>query len=106
MKFSLLATNLVLTTPLADILCSPFGRWAIKEAAYKAAYPIIKPTWKELTFAKMEGDVANLKPVLAYHPSRDRAQAREGSGKAAMRMHASVSHDGDYIFATVLVESE
>jgi holo-[acyl-carrier protein] synthase len=67
-------------------------RWAAKEAAYKAMYPRFRPTWKDLDVAKADG----LKPSLRYCAS--------GAGKLGLRFHLSVSHDGDYTVATVLVE--
>ncbi|KAH8999390.1 4'-phosphopantetheinyl transferase [Lactarius akahatsu] len=70
-------------------------RWAIKEAVYKAVYPVIKPTWHDFTLQRPAGSP---KPDLLYHPNDDQLSLRLG------RMHASVSHDGDYTFATVIVE--
>ena len=49
-------------------------RWAINEAAYKALFPLYKLTRKDLTVSKMPG-VEN---------------------RARVKLHASVSHDGDY----------
>ncbi|KAG8712074.1 hypothetical protein FRC11_001100, partial [Ceratobasidium sp. 423] len=63
-------------------------RWAIKESAYKALYPLYKPAWKDLTFLANESK----KPVLTFHKSKE------------IKLHASVSHDGEYVFATVLAE--
>lgn len=72
-------------------------RWAVKEAAYKAFYPVVKPTWKEITFRGLQANGA--KPVLEYHPLL--ICEVEKVGKA----HVSISHDGDYVFASVLVEN-
>ncbi|KAF7301333.1 4'-phosphopantetheinyl transferase [Mycena indigotica] len=63
-------------------------RWAVKEAAYKAFYPHLRPSWKDLTLRK-DGP----KPKL---------ELKEWAG----RIHVSVSHDGEYVFASVLVENE
>ena len=71
------------------------SRWAVKEAVYKAVYPIVKPTWHDFTLRRPAG---NPKPDLAYHPKDSQLSLRLG------RMHTSVSHDGDYTFATVIVE--
>ncbi|KAH9077461.1 hypothetical protein EDB83DRAFT_2350141 [Lactarius deliciosus] len=71
------------------------SRWAIKEAVYKAVYPVVKPTWHDFTLQRPAGSP---KPDLLYHPNDDQLSLRLG------RMHASVSHDGDYTFATVIVE--
>ncbi|THH12630.1 hypothetical protein EW146_g7515 [Bondarzewia mesenterica] len=73
-------------------------RWAVKEAAYKALYPVVKPTWKELTFVRSGSK--SLKPVLQYQPLNIEDAVRIG------HLHASVSHDGEYVFATVLAEAK
>ncbi|KAL9712646.1 putative secondary metabolism biosynthetic enzyme [Leucoagaricus gongylophorus] len=71
-------------------------QWAVKEAAYKALYPDIKPTWKELTYLGLSpyGE----KPTLSY------GSPSQNSGKKFGSMHVSVSHDGDYTVAYVAVE--
>jgi holo-[acyl-carrier protein] synthase len=71
------------------------SRWAVKEAVYKAVYPIVKPTWRDFTLQKPAGSP---KPDLVYHPKDSQLSLRLG------RIHTSVSHDGDYTFATVIVE--
>ena len=80
----------------SDSTCLPnfTTRWAAKEAAYKALYPRFKPTWKELVITKG----SDVKPVLDY-------RAKE-TGDCALRFHLSLSHDGDYTVATVLVEDQ
>jgi holo-[acyl-carrier protein] synthase len=70
-------------------------RWAVKEAAYKAVYPALKPTWKEFRLRKVAG---RPKPDLVYHPKDNLLSLKLG------RIHTSVSHDQDYVFATVVVE--
>jgi len=70
-------------------------RWAVKEAVYKAVYPALKPTWKEFTLQKATG---RPKPELVYHPKDNLLSLRLG------RIHTSVSHDEDYVFATVVAE--
>jgi hypothetical protein len=70
-------------------------RWAIKEAVYKAVYPVVKPTWHDFTLQRPAGSP---KPDLVYHPKDSQLSLRLG------RMHTSVSHDGEYTFATVIVE--
>lgn len=68
-------------------------RWAVKEAAYKALYPSIRLTWKDLAFIR---ENASPKPVLNLEsPKLDNPH---------LKMHASVSHDGEYIVAQVLAE--
>ncbi|KAF9055148.1 4'-phosphopantetheinyl transferase [Hymenopellis radicata] len=68
-------------------------RWAVKEAAYKALYPVIKPTWKDLTFIPFGGDYVGSKPYL-----RLTADRRGVVGD----IFASVSHDGEYVMASVI----
>jgi holo-[acyl-carrier protein] synthase len=76
--------------------CLPtYRRWAVKEAVYKAVYPVVQPTWQEFTLRKHAGSP---KPDLVYHPKDSLLSLRLG------RIHTSVSHDGDYAFATVIVE--
>ncbi|KAI0320224.1 hypothetical protein OF83DRAFT_1053490, partial [Amylostereum chailletii] len=58
-------------------------RWAVKEAAYKALYPLLKPTWKELSFLVPEGRTS--KPELVYTSS---------DAHTKVKLLASVSHDG------------
>ncbi|KAH9978072.1 4'-phosphopantetheinyl transferase superfamily [Lactifluus volemus] len=70
-------------------------RWAVKEAVYKAVYPTVKPTWQDFTIQKC---ASNPKPDLLYHPTDTTLLHRLG------QIHTSVSHDGDYTFATVIVE--
>ncbi|KAF5369817.1 hypothetical protein D9758_001113 [Tetrapyrgos nigripes] len=71
-------------------------RWAVKEAAYKAMYPSFRPVWKELTYERT--GVTGAKPTLSFHPTLP--TSRPGA------IHCSVTHDGDYVFASVLVEVE
>ncbi|KAF8812380.1 4'-phosphopantetheinyl transferase [Phlegmacium glaucopus] len=68
-------------------------RWSVKEASYKAMYPLVKATWKEFTYEKLSG-----KPSLRYHPTLDMDRHKIG------RIHVSVSHDGDYVYSSVLIE--
>lgn len=58
-------------------------------------FPVVRPTWKDLTFHSLSTD-GTRKPMLEYHPQGE---------KMLGRIHASVSHDGDYVFTTVLVET-
>ncbi|KAF9969656.1 hypothetical protein BGZ73_007920 [Actinomortierella ambigua] len=66
-------------------------RWALKEATYKALYPRHKLVWQDVTVYKKDG-----KPGLLIH-----GQEEFGIGSS----HASVSHDGEYVFAQVVLES-
>lgn len=68
-------------------------RWSLKEAAYKALYPADRPTWKEFAVSRLN----HAKPVLVYTP-------KGVSTAAQASFHCSVSHDGDYVFSTVIAE--
>ena len=84
--------------PPSSTRVQPFSnkcRWAIKEAVYKAVYPVVKPTWHDFT---LQRPIGSPKPDLVYHPKDSQLLLRLG------RMHTSVSHDGEYTFATVIVE--
>ncbi|KAI7870234.1 4'-phosphopantetheinyl transferase superfamily [Spinellus fusiger] len=65
-------------------------RWCIKEAAYKALFPICKLQWKQVTVSKIQG-----KPVL---------HIENGKAYGVKSSHVSLSHDGDYVIAQVLLE--
>lgn len=54
----------------------------------------VKPTWKELTYRSFQGQ----KPRLSFHPVLETKSVTVGP------KHVSVSHDGEYVFASVLVE--
>ncbi|KAI0751418.1 4'-phosphopantetheinyl transferase [Daedaleopsis nitida] len=71
-------------------------RWSVKEAAYKAVFPALRPTWRDFTFHSLSDD-GTRKPFLEYHPN--------GQENVLGTVHASVSHDGDYVYTTVLVEA-
>ncbi|KAJ7179189.1 4'-phosphopantetheinyl transferase [Mycena filopes] len=72
-------------------------RWAVKEAAYKALYPHRKPTWRELSYYGLKD---GRKPALVYHPLHSDADL-----PSIGNIHVSVSHDGEYVFASVLVQA-
>ncbi|KAL0077132.1 4'-phosphopantetheinyl transferase [Phycomyces blakesleeanus] len=65
-------------------------RWCIKEAIYKALFPVQKLEWKQVTVTKLKG-----KPVVEV----DNAKAYGIKG-----VHVSLSHDGDYVIAQILLE--
>ena len=71
------------------------ARWAAKEAAYKALYPRVQATWKDLSLVR---GASGLKPELVWEG--DRAQ---GQG---ITMHCSLSHDADLVMAYVIVEHD
>ncbi|KAJ7667957.1 4'-phosphopantetheinyl transferase superfamily [Mycena polygramma] len=70
-------------------------RWAVKEAAYKALYPHHLPRWKDLSYYGLNN---GRKPMLVYRPPPPH-DANIGD------IHVSVSHDGAYVFASVLVQA-
>jgi len=78
-------------TDRLQLMCS----WCVKEAAYKAFYPTVKPRWKELTY---RGMLECRKPTLEYHPME------KEKAKKIERVHVSVSHDGEYVYSSVLIE--
>ncbi|KAI8637395.1 4'-phosphopantetheinyl transferase superfamily [Parasitella parasitica] len=67
------------------------SRWCIKEAVYKALYPIHKLEWKQVTVFKMAG-----KPYLSII---------NGNVYGIRKAHVSLSHDGHYAIAQVILES-
>jgi len=70
----------------------------VKEAAYKALYPVVRATWKDLTYRSITQGQNGHKPALLYRPVLLEELTKVG------KMHVSVSHDGEYVFASVLVE--
>jgi holo-[acyl-carrier protein] synthase len=70
-------------------------RWAVKEAAYKALYPAHVATWKELTYRSLH---EGTRPSLVLQSVRLQQQIVD------VKLHVSVSHDGDYVFASVVAE--
>lgn len=58
-------------------------------------YPFVKASWKEFTYEKLSG-----KPSLRYDPIFDVNRYKIG------RTHVSVSHDGDYVYSSVLIEGD
>ncbi|KAH8921807.1 4'-phosphopantetheinyl transferase [Atractiella rhizophila] len=67
-------------------------RWAAKEAAYKAVYPLLKPTWKELEVSKVMQ-----KPRIAFVP---------GKGNEKLQLFLSLSHDQDTVVAVCVAEEK
>lgn len=78
-------------------------RWAAKEAAYKALFPSLRLRWSDLHLVKDNGAQASPKPRLVFSDEfRDRTENQASDG---IKMHLSISHDGDYIAAFVVAES-
>lgn len=70
-------------------------RWTIKEAAYKAYFPIRKLVWKDVVLSKQEG-----KPTLDFW----RNGVKEDAGVTEVRAWASISHDGEFVIGQVILE--
>ncbi|SAM01515.1 hypothetical protein [Absidia glauca] len=90
------------------------SRWCIKEAVYKALFPVGKLQWKQVTVEKDNGNLDLLdrgkvvlerlyesitvgKPVLSID---------NASSYGISRSHVSLSHDGEYIIAMVVLEKD
>lgn len=70
-------------------------RWTAKEAAYKALHAHRETTWKDVEIVKREQ--TGTRPLLQWtDPS---------PADAAVKLHLSVSHDGEYVASTVIAES-
>ncbi|KAI9293484.1 hypothetical protein K502DRAFT_293697, partial [Neoconidiobolus thromboides FSU 785] len=74
-------------------------RWALKEAIYKAGYPRIKFTWKEVEIYHQ-----NSKPCIRILSNEAEASKQNDDSKILIS-HCSLSHDEDILFAQVLLES-
>ncbi|KAF1797223.1 4'-phosphopantetheinyl transferase [Mucor lusitanicus] len=66
------------------------SRWCMKEAVYKALYPVHKLEWKQVSVAKKAG-----KPYLSILNS---------DLYGIQKTHVSLSHDGEYAIAQVILE--
>lgn len=73
-------------------------RFSVKEAAYKALYPEVRPTWKELSYYSFGDNSPGSKPFLIYEPTIS------GVSNPVGNILVSVSHDGEYVFSTVVVQ--
>ena len=77
------------------MVCS---RWTAKEAAFKALFPTVKISWKDIQVSKEGG----LKPMMALLPRNDAANYE--APRNQFKLHLSVSHDGNYVASVVLAE--
>jgi holo-[acyl-carrier protein] synthase len=66
-------------------------RWAAKEAVFKACYPSLKLTWKQVETWK-----AGPKPMMRLLLDIPKEQSPQ--------LHLSISHDGEYIVGYVVAE--
>jgi len=58
-------------------------------------YPVVKPTWKQITYRGLTNQ--RQKPSIQYTPYTSDAPK-------IGRTHVSVSHDGEYVYSTVIIE--
>lgn len=90
------------------------NRWSAKEAAYKALYPKWVVSWKELCVHKpgaSDGSVnvgpleqkgfRTRKPSLSFS---EEWRSKHPDISSIPKLHLSLSHDGEYVVANVLVE--
>jgi phosphopantetheine--protein transferase-like protein len=70
-------------------------RWASKEAVYKALQPRHSPSWKDISI--LPASSACPKPTVVFENKL---------GEERLKAHLSISHDGDYLIAGVLVEQD
>ncbi|KAI9135860.1 4'-phosphopantetheinyl transferase superfamily [Paraphysoderma sedebokerense] len=84
----------VLSTDHIESMIKYLGvRWTIKEATYKALYPQYRLTWKDVSVVKVDR-----KPALKFHVP--------GLHNIVQKSFVSVSHDGEYVVASVVLESQ
>jgi holo-[acyl-carrier protein] synthase len=81
-------------------------RWGMKEAVYKALYPDIRLTWKDVYILKndnkdkdMDKDDHGKKPILNY----DHRILKKYPQLMSWSSHISLSHDGDYLVACAFI---
>ena len=67
----------------------------MREAAYKALYPAKRLVWKDLAYRP--SDAFEGKPVLDI--------LHKDVSSRVPQLHASVSHDADFVCAVVVAES-
>lgn len=72
-------------------------RWSLKESIYKALYSHCQPTWKDFTYLGADHN-AKRGPVVVC--------TSEHISQYVGRILSSVSHDGDYVFTSVIVEAK
>ena len=75
--------------------------WAVKEAAYKALYPL-RPTWKELTFTTFDPQTGS-KPTLVFHPSSGEHYTSLSATTGSISLHTSSPRTPSDCSCTVLV---
>ncbi|XP_004343236.1 hypothetical protein CAOG_07377 [Capsaspora owczarzaki ATCC 30864] len=71
------------------------SRWALKEATYKACFPY------RLVWSDIQADLVQAKPMLRIDGRLKEALQARGASHA----HISLSHDGDYALAFVVLDA-
>ncbi|CEH19557.1 4-phosphopantetheinyl transferase [Ceraceosorus bombacis] len=82
-------------------------RWAAKEAAYKATFPIAVASLRWKHFSVSQSEKGSGRPTISLsHLGRDQATKFPlfSIDHSALEWHLSVSHDAGLIIATVLLE--
>ncbi|KZO93244.1 4'-phosphopantetheinyl transferase [Calocera viscosa TUFC12733] len=67
------------------------GRFSAKESIFKAAYPTVTLTWKDVRIAREKG-----KPIAAIENT--------DLGKKLGKIHLTISHDGEYLSTVSVIE--
>ncbi|CAH1768475.1 10858_t:CDS:2, partial [Entrophospora sp. SA101] len=78
-------------------------RWALKEATYKAIYPMYKLTWKEITIKKIEG----AKPSVYLNVNNNNNNNNNNDiidFIKTIKIHCSVSHEKNIVISQVIIE--
>ena len=81
------------------------GRWAVKEAAFKAMAARRALTWKEVVLGRARDAPAQGRgsgPPQATLALARRADGEDGHGDGHADLLVSVSHDGEYTVAAVI----
>ncbi|KAL9536934.1 hypothetical protein MBANPS3_012236 [Mucor bainieri] len=89
------------------------SRWCMKEAVYKALYPVHKLEWKQVSVSKKAGKhSANEEAPCKQTKSEDTAVGKphlsilNSNLYGVQRTHVSLSHDGEYAIAQVILEGD
>ena len=98
-KAQFLAVRCVIFIISIELSPQALFRFAVKEAAYKALYPSFQPTWKQLSFHTLKSG----KPTL-YYESTPIAKPTDSSS-IRVSLHASISHEENYVVAMVVAET-
>jgi phosphopantetheine--protein transferase-like protein len=98
-----------------EVLMYLATRWAVKEAAYKAiGWQCQQCTWKQWSLVR--ASATSSRPILLLDPTLQPTTSQNHGSRFVdeeqlknlqkpWKAHVSISHDGDYVMANVLVES-